>query len=75
MWPKRTWVYIHNPKHYEIQCDVCGGSKIEWSEWEKLIWCYDCELDTKGTGGIFSGPIPVELCKMMGISFEKRYLK
>jgi hypothetical protein len=23
-----------------------------------MIWCYDCKIDTNGTGGIFDGPIP-----------------
>jgi hypothetical protein len=63
------------PANYEISCDKCGGTNITWSEFEKLIWCYNCKIDTRGTGGIFDGPIPVELCKMFGISFDRIYLK
>lgn len=70
-WPKRTWCYVQPPAVYSIQCDCCGGNNIMWSEWEKLIWCYDCQIDTPGTLGIFDGPISVELCKMLGISFER----
>lgn len=36
-----------------------------------MIWCYDCEIDTPGTGGIFDGPIPIEVCGILGISFDK----
>jgi len=72
---KRKWVYIMKPTAYEISCDLCGGSNIEWSEFEHMIWCYDCEKDTPGNEGIFDGPIPVEVCKMLGISFDKINLK
>jgi hypothetical protein len=68
---KRQWCYSQNPKIYCIECDKCGGSNIQWSEFEGHIWCYDCEIDTKGTGGIFDGPIPINLCKSMGIHFDR----
>ncbi|MFA7219148.1 MAG: hypothetical protein WC119_01310 [Synergistaceae bacterium] len=68
---KRVWAYLQNPKDYEITCDLCGGTNIEWSEWEGLIWCYDCEKDTKGTEGIFDGPIMPNICELMGISFDE----
>jgi len=70
-WPKRKWIYVQPPYQYSIQCDQCEGHNIEWSEWGKLIWCYDCEIDTRGTPGIFGVPIPVEISKMMGISFDR----
>jgi len=73
-WPKRAWAYVQHPSVYGIQCDQCGGDNTQWSEWGKLIWCYDCELDTKGTEGIFDGPVPVNVCKMLGITFEIVYL-
>lgn len=60
-----------NPAYYSIQCDLCGGSNIEWSEWEKMIWCYDCEVDTPGTQGIFGGPIPVQLSQAIGMNFYR----
>lgn len=68
---KRVWAYLQNPKEYEITCDICGGTNIEWSEWEHLIWCYDCEKDTEGTKGIFDGPIMPNICALMGISFDE----
>ena len=68
---KREWVYIQPPNTYEIQCDLCGGVNIAWSEFEHMIWCYFCEKDTKGSVGIFGGPIPIEACEMLGISLDK----
>ena len=44
---------VYEPARYEITCDLCGGANITWSEYEHLIWCYDCENDTAGQGGIF----------------------
>lgn len=64
-----------NPAEYDITCDKCGGSHIDWSEYEHMIWCRDCKIDTKGTEGIFGGPIPYQVSKMLGISFDKFDLK
>jgi len=72
---KRSWVYTMQPVAYEIACDLCGGTNITWSEWEHKIWCFSCQKDTRGSGGIFDGPIPIELCKELGISFDRIYLK
>jgi hypothetical protein len=72
---KRKWIYIMEPTSYEMSCDKCGGNNITWSEFEHLIWCYDCKIDTKGTEGIFGGPIPFEVSKILGISFDRLYLK
>lgn len=71
---KREWVYIQKPIVYEMSCDLCGGINIEWSEYEGMIWCYDCQKDTKGNGGLFDGPISLELCDMFGISFKRFYM-
>jgi hypothetical protein len=68
---KREWCYVMNPSSYEIACDLCGGSNIEWSEYEHMIWCYDCKKDTRGNGGIFDGPIPIMAAKMFGLSFNR----
>lgn len=67
----RTSCYCMKPTVYEISCDICGGNNLAWSEFEHLVWCRDCRKDTPGNGGIFNGPIPLNLCKMMGISFDK----
>lgn len=72
---KRKWHYILKPAQYEITCDICQGVNLEWSEFEGLVWCYDCLIDTKGTGGIFDGPIPVKLSEALGIVFHRWYMK
>jgi len=72
---KRKWVYIQHPTVYEIFCDKCGGSHIDWSEYEHKIWCYDCKEDRPGTGGIFDDPIAMNLCALLGISFKRYYFK
>jgi len=72
---KRTWIYIMKPTAYDISCDKCGGGNITWSEFDHKIWCYDCKIDTRGNGGIFDGPIPLEITKMFGITFDRFYLK
>jgi hypothetical protein len=72
---KRKWIYVMKPYEYSIQCDKCGGNNIEWSEFEHMIWCYDCNVDTDGNGGIFDGPIPWGAAKLLGLSFARLYLK
>jgi hypothetical protein len=59
------------PYLYDIECDLCHGSRITWSEYEHKIWCFDCEDDTKGTDGVFGGPIPINAAYMLGVSFDK----
>ncbi len=71
---KRTWVYVQQPSSYGISCDKCGGP-VQWSEWEKKVWCPECKIDTRGNEGIFGGPIPLELSKILGISFDKYFFR
>jgi len=68
---KRTLMYAMHPRDYEITCDKCGGSNIYWSEYEHMIWCYDCQIDTRGNPGIFDGPIPMEASRLLGTTFDK----
>ena len=68
---KRTWHYIQKPWEYEIECDKCHGHNIEWSEFEGKIWCYDCKIDTRGTEGVFDGPIPITAAAILGMSFDR----
>ncbi len=68
---KRKWCYIQNPTVYEMSCDICGGRNVTWSEFEHLIWCFDCKKDTPGNKGIFDGPIALGLCAIMGIYFDR----
>jgi len=72
---KRTWIYIQPPTTYEISCDICSGHNITWSEFTGCIWCYDCQKDTPGSNSIFDGPIPYEVTKLVGISFDRIDLK
>ena len=72
---KRKWVYVQSPGTYDVFCDLCGNKDVEWSEYQGLVWCWRCLKNTKGTAGIFGGPIPVELTKMLGISFDRIDIK
>ena len=72
---KRKWIYVCNPKKYDITCDKCGGTNIEWSEFEHKIWCYFCKLDLPGTPGIFDGPIPMGVMEILGAPLWRKYLK
>ena len=72
---KRKWIYICKPQKYDITCDKCGGTNIEWSEYEHMIWCYFCKIDTPGTPGIFDGPIPMGVMEILGAPLWRIYLK
>ena len=67
---KRTWHYLGYPAMYEVFCLKCNGSNTWWSEFEKMIWCYDCKEDNRGTEGVFSGPIPMEAVLILGTHFH-----
>lgn len=67
----RKWHYILPPSAYDVFCDKCGGSNTYWSEFEHKIWCFDCQIDTDGTGGVFDGPIPIRTAIMLGLSFDR----
>lgn len=85
---KRTHVYIQHPLVYEIAgCpndptldrdglprlnDYFASHKVEHSEWEHYLWCYDCEIDfIPDHYGIFDGPIGLGAAKIMGICFDR----
>lgn len=72
---KRRWIYAQHPAIYSIACDKCGGVHIDWSEYEHQIWCYDCKIDTPGSPGIFDGPIPIGAAEILGVRFDRIYLK
>ena len=71
---KRTECFAVKPAEWGITCDKCGGENLHWSEYEGLIWCYDCEIDTKGTGGIFDGPIPIGTAELL-FCFDKIHIE
>ena len=68
---KRKWCYAQKPVVYDVWCDKCGGTNTTWSEYEHMIWCYDCQPDTKGTPGIFDGPIPIQVAECLGVRFDR----
>ena len=72
---KRKWMYVSPPPIYEMSCDKCGGLNITWSEFEHMIWCYDCKIDTPGNPGVFDGPIPINTAGLLGMSFDRISLK
>ena len=72
---KRKYIFVNHPTQYGIGCDKCNGLNIWWSEFEGLIWCYDCEIDTKGTGGIFDGPICFNALRFLGLSLDRYNLE
>lgn len=63
------------PYKYDMFCDKCRGRNIAWSEYEHMIWCYDCKIDTPGFEGLFGGLIPMMACTLLGISFARFYFK
>lgn len=73
---KRTWVYVNQPASYGIPGHSCGSKKYTWSEFQKHLWCYKCEVDfIPKENGVFDGPIPVTLASMMGYDFRRMNLK
>ena len=72
---KRKLMYCQKPATYEIHCDKCNGTNIEWSEFDHCIWCYDCNIDTEGTKGIFDGPIPIHAAYILGMRFDQIVIK
>ena len=71
---RRERIYIMTPADYEVSCDLCNG-EVEWSEFEHMVWCWRCLKDVPGNPGIFGGPIPVEVCEILGISLDRINLK
>jgi hypothetical protein len=69
---KRTWVYAGPPSMYEISGCKCGNNDVQWSEFTRHLWCDKCSIDfIPEHNGIFDGPIGVETCWMLGITFDR----
>lgn len=73
----RGWVYVMKPSDYGVSgCPKCGNSDCQWSEFEKHLWCASCETDfIPESGGLFDGPIGIDVCGLMGITFDAFDLK
>lgn len=69
---KRTFSYLQQPAVYCISACNCGNTDVQWSEYEKHIWCSKCEIDfIPESNGIFDGPILLNVTQMLGINFTK----
>jgi hypothetical protein len=69
---KRTWVYAQPPSDYEMSPCPCGNADTEWSEWKNHLWCPKCQKDfIPEHKGVFDGPIPIEVAKLLGMDFRR----
>lgn len=70
--PRREWVYISTPTEMDMgPCPRCGGREFRWSTFNSFVWCDRCNDDVKPEHyGVIDGPVMVECCKMLGISFD-----
>ena len=76
----RTHVYASSATQFELRCPKGKAHKIDYSEFEKHIWCYKCEKDyflpwSSYYTGIFSGPIPINVARIMGMDFRRINIK
>lgn len=68
---RREYVYVMSPRDYEISGCKCGNNDCQWSEYLGRLWCPICKIDfVPEHAGIFNGPICVEVCKLIGITFD-----
>lgn len=72
---KRVWCYIQKPFQHEICCPICKGINLDWSEWDGYIWCHDCKKDYNNYISALSGPVPVQLVTLLGLSLDKYNLE
>jgi len=72
---KREWHYLLPPAAFELRCNICNGSRVWWSEYESMVFCFDCQLDVNCTESLFDGPIPLQTCYILGLNFDRYNLK
>jgi hypothetical protein len=69
-------VYIQRPSAYEIGGCDCGNADPDWSEFKGHLWCATCQKDfIPKHGGVFDGPIPINVAHMLGLCFSRLHLK
>lgn len=68
---KRTWHYIQKPHQHDIKCTKCGGANLDWSEFAKHVWCYDCKIDFDNYISVLDGPFPITVGALLGISTDR----
>lgn len=72
---KRTWHYAHHPSMFDVHCELCGEKEdINWSEFQKHMWCYKCEKDVEITNSLLNGPIQVGIAEILGVNFDIRII-
>lgn len=70
--PRRTWCYVQRPAEYEMAPCACGNADPDWSEFQDRLWCSKCQIDfVPEHAGLFDGPVSVEVCRMIGIVFDR----
>lgn len=73
---KRKWVFLQSPQTYCIPPCSCGNEDIQWSEYQKHIWCEKCQLDyIPEHNGVFDGPIMSNTARMFGMHFSRMNLE
>lgn len=69
---KRKWCYVQQPASFDMAPCACGNAATEWSEFAKHLWCSKCQIDfVPEHAGIFDGPIPMTVARMLGMSFDR----
>ena len=69
---KRVWCYVGKPSMYELPGCTCGNPHVVWSEYVDHLWCPNCKVDfIPMTKGLFDGPIGIEVCRLLGITFDR----
>lgn len=69
---KRTWHYLLQPKQFEMGPCECGNFDLQWSEWERHLWCDKCQIDfIPENKGVFDGPIPGRIAALLGMTFDR----
>lgn len=69
---RRTHIYVCRPAAYEIAGCECGNADPEWSEFERHLWCQNCQIDfIPEHDGIFDGPIAVHAMELLGTPIDR----
>ena len=69
---KRRWCYVLKPRAFDVSPCDCGNADIDWSEYEKHVWCEKCNKDfIPKHAGIFDGPIPIGVSSLLVLTFDR----
>lgn len=70
---RRKWIYVSSPVELCYgHCPKCGAAdRLIWSTYYPFVWCLNCEDDVIPYHyGVVDGPVAVEVCRLLGISFD-----